>query len=101
MAKDKIFVERLWRSVRYEGIYLKGYANMGGLTIGLTQYFSFYNHERPHQSLADQTPGQGYESAQGGVAIILDEFTKKDSAQSVVEKSGQRCSAVCKVETKT
>ena len=51
-AFDDIFVERLWRSVKHEDVYLKGYATMGELTLGLAEYFAFYNGERPHQSLA-------------------------------------------------
>ena len=47
-ALDNIFVERLWRSLKYENIYLKGYAGMGELTRGLGEYFGFYNAERPH-----------------------------------------------------
>jgi putative transposase len=57
-AFDNIFVERLWRSVKYEDIYLKGYPTMGELVIGLTAYFAFYNEERPHQSLGNQTPAR-------------------------------------------
>ena len=49
---DNIFVERLWRSVKHEDVYLKGYATMGELLIGLTQYFVFYNGERLHQGWA-------------------------------------------------
>ena len=48
---DNIFVERLWRSVKYEDVYLQGYASVSELTRGLTSYFRFYNKERPHQSL--------------------------------------------------
>jgi len=55
-AFDNIFVERLWRNVKYEDVYLKGYASMVELTIGLTEYFTFYNGERPHQSLGHKTP---------------------------------------------
>ncbi len=55
-AFDNIFVERLWRSVKHEDVYLKGYASMGELLVGLTDYFVFYNGERPHQSLANKTP---------------------------------------------
>jgi len=50
-ALDNIFVERLWRSVKHEDVYLKGYATMPELLIGLTEYFVFYNTERTHQSL--------------------------------------------------
>jgi putative transposase len=55
---DNIFVERLWRSVKYEDIYLKDYASVPALETGLGSYFRFYNHERPHQSLDYRTPGE-------------------------------------------
>ena len=54
-ALDKIFVERLWRSVKYENIYLMDYANGFALDDGLSDYFRFYNIERPHQSLGYRT----------------------------------------------
>lgn len=73
-AFDNIFVERLWRSVKHEDVYLKGYASMGDLLVGLTEYFAFYNGERPHQSLGQQTPDIVYRSAVGGGAMILDKF---------------------------
>ncbi len=65
-ALDNIFVERLWRTLKYEDIYLKGYGDMGSLTLGLTAYFVFYNRERPHQSLGNLTPDRVYKSAEGG-----------------------------------
>ena len=55
-ALDNIFIERLWRSVKYEDIYLKDYTSVPDLDAGLQDYFRFYNHERPHQSLAYRTP---------------------------------------------
>lgn len=55
-ALDNIFVERLWRSVKYENIYLIDYANGFALHAGLDDYFGFYNVERPHQSLGYRTP---------------------------------------------
>lgn len=55
-ALDNIFVERLWRSVKYENIYLIDYANGFDLGDGLADYFRFYNIERPHQSLGYRTP---------------------------------------------
>lgn len=73
-AFDNIFVERLWRSVKHEDVYLKGYAAMGELLLGLSEYFAFYNSERPHQSLGQQTPDVVYRSAVGGGAMILDKF---------------------------
>jgi putative transposase len=55
-ALDNIFVERLWRSVKYEDIYIKGYETMKEAQGGLKQYFQFYNNERYHQSLDYKTP---------------------------------------------
>ena len=55
-AVDNIFVERLWRTVKYEDIYLKDYGSVWELEAGLRQYFEFYNDERPHQALAYCTP---------------------------------------------
>ena len=71
---DNIFVERLWRNVKYEDVYLKGYATIGELMVGLSKYFAFYNGERPHQALADKTPDEVYRTAQGGGALIVDKF---------------------------
>lgn len=51
-ALDNIFVQRLWRNVKYEDVHLNGYATIGELRAGLTRYFAFYNGERPHQGLA-------------------------------------------------
>jgi putative transposase len=73
-AFDNIFVERLWRNVKHEDVYLKGYANMAELMVGLTQYFAFYNEERPHQSLGYQTPASVYRSGSGGGALIIDKY---------------------------
>jgi putative transposase len=59
-ALDNIFIERLWRSVKYENVYLNVYENGLSLWKGLDQYFQFYNHERLHQSLDYHTPQQKY-----------------------------------------
>jgi len=122
-AFDNIFVERLWRSVKHEDVYLKGYATMGELTIGLAEYFAFYNGERPHQSLSQKTPDGVYRTGVGGGAMILDKFggaveeppvpLRSTGNSSTAEarstatatatttskaKPGQRRSAVCEVE---
>jgi len=55
-ALDNIFVERLWRSVKYENVYLKGYETVPETQDGLTDYFDFYNNDRYHQSLAYRRP---------------------------------------------
>ena len=59
-ALDNVFVERLWRSVKYEDIYIKDYERVPELESGLTAYFRFYDEERPHQSLDYRTPGEVY-----------------------------------------
>jgi putative transposase len=57
---DNVFVERLWRSVKYEEVYLKAYDDIKSAKKSLRQYFEFYNCERRHQSLDRQTPDQVY-----------------------------------------
>jgi len=59
---DNVFVERLWRSVKYEDVYLKGYGTVPELERGWGEYFPFYNEERPHQGLDYRTPRQVYEA---------------------------------------
>jgi putative transposase len=58
---DNVFVERLWRSVKYEDIYLRCYEAVPALQTGLREYFGFYNAERPHQGLDYRTPEQVYQ----------------------------------------
>jgi len=57
---DNIFTERLWRTVKYENIYLYDYQHIEEARTGLTEYFQFYNHRRIHQSLSYKTPAQIY-----------------------------------------
>ena len=59
-AADNIFTERLWRSVKYEEVYLNDYASPREARLGLARYFHFYNFERPHQALDHRTPAQVY-----------------------------------------
>ena len=92
-ALDNIFVERLWRNVKYEDVYLKGYANMAELMVGLAQYFAFYNAERPHQSLGYQTPDQVYRAGVGGGALIVDRFGGDSEKQQKKSSTGQRRAA--------
>jgi putative transposase len=58
---DNVFVERLWRSVKYEDVYLRCYEAVPELHDGLARYFGFYNDERPHQALAYRTPALVYQ----------------------------------------
>jgi putative transposase len=53
---DNVFIERLWRSLKYEEVYLKGYADAREARAGISSWVSFYNSSRPHQALADRTP---------------------------------------------
>ena len=60
---DNVFVERLWRSLKYEEVYLKAYDSVAEARLGIGNYFRFYNCERRHQSLNRQTPDQVYEGS--------------------------------------
>ena len=59
-AFDNIFIERLWRSVKYEEVYLKDYADLPEAKAGVASYFDFYNYERHHQSLGNKKPAEIY-----------------------------------------
>ena len=87
-SRCNIFVERLWRSVKQEDVCLKGYATMEELLIGLTQYFTFYNEERPHQSLANQTPLAVHTCSSGGGAKIVEKYKTKAKRPVALRSSG-------------
>ena len=59
-AYDNIFIERFWRSLKYEDIYLKDYSYPREARRGIRKYLEFYNNERPHQSLGYKTPSEMY-----------------------------------------
>lgn len=59
---DNVLVERLWRSVKYEDIYLKGYTTIGELERGIREWINRYNNWRPHQALGNQTPARVYDT---------------------------------------
>jgi putative transposase len=58
--RDNVFVERLWRSVKYEEVYLRAYDSVGDARASLGRYLDFYNRTRPHSSLAARTPDRAY-----------------------------------------
>jgi putative transposase len=68
---DNVFIERLWRSVKYEDIYLRAYENGRDLQTGLTRYFDFYNRRRIHQSHDCQTPDEIYYAADAGEPLAI------------------------------
>lgn len=83
-------MERLWRSIKHEDVYLKGYATVPEVQMGLKEYFVFYNTERTHQSLDYSTPDVIYQTASGGGARIVDKFKEKNivSANKQAQPAG-------------
>jgi putative transposase len=61
---DNIFVERLWRSIKYEEVYLKAYQTAAEARVGINAYLEFYDYQRPHQSLGYRTPAEMYQNGQ-------------------------------------
>ena len=76
---DNIFVERLWRSIKYEEVYLKAYQTVAQARTGINAYLEFYNRQRPHQDLDYRTPAEVYQNGQE---------EKKVAAQEVGLPSG-------------
>jgi putative transposase len=58
--RDNVFVERLWRTIKYEEVYLRAYASVSEARAGIGRYIGFYNSRRPHSSLDGKTPDQAY-----------------------------------------
>lgn len=58
--RDNVFVERLWRTIKYEEVYLRAYASVSEAQAGIARYLGFYNSRRPHSSLDGRTPDQAY-----------------------------------------
>jgi putative transposase len=65
---DNVFVERLWRSLKYEAVYPRAYANVHEAWAGISRWLHFYNHRRPHQALGYQTPMHVYRTGQLALA---------------------------------
>ena len=70
---DNIFVERLWRSIKYEEVYLKAYQTVAEARVGINAYLEFYNRRRPHQSLGYRTPAQVYQKGQAEKRVAAQE----------------------------
>lgn len=81
-ALDNVFVERLWRSVKYEDIYLRDYQSVRESQEGIASYFTFYNQRRKHQALGYRTPQEVYREANSSAAARCDEkMTRSRSTQ--------------------
>ncbi len=77
----------LWTSVKHEDSYLNGYATMGELLVGLKKYFAFYNTERPHPALDNQTPQEAHQTASGGGAMIVDTYQNQERCPVALRSS--------------
>jgi len=82
-ALDNVFVERLWRSVKYESIYLHEFATVAALERGLADYFWFYSHERPHQALDYRTPAEVYDTSR------VDQTERQKSTRNRAQQKGR------------
>ena len=84
-AYDNIFVERLWRSLKYEEVYLRDYGMVLEARRGIGDWFEFYNHRRPHQSLAYRTPAEVY-----GISRVQGSGTVTGAATAAIAPVGLR-----------
>lgn len=102
VEKRKVPTPELKAKIGLEAI-LNGYANMGELMLALTEYMTFYNEERFHQALGNDTPSKVYQTGTGGGAMILEKYGSEDEAQTttptVAAETGQRRAAACEIGT--
>jgi putative transposase len=68
--RDNVFVERIWKSVKYEEVYLRAYASVSDARASIGRYLAFYNGRRPHQSLGRPTPDQAYFNALQPISVV-------------------------------
>jgi hypothetical protein len=93
-ALDNLFTERLWRTVKYEEVYLHDYLSPREARQALTRYFTFYNQERLHQALDYQTPAEVYFSVPPSVSRLSDVHEEREFvlAPDVVESTREQAS---------
>ena len=77
---DNLFIERLWRTVKYEEVYLKAYQDGRDARAGIGDYFRFYNTQRPHQALGYKTPAEEYFSER---VVIIEEAMIESGEQDI------------------
>jgi len=68
---NNVFIERLWRSVKYEEVYINEYRDVFHLKQRLKRYFDFYNNERPHQAMGSHTPSEKYSQAHCSMGMAV------------------------------
>src|SRR3954468_4047555 len=95
--RDNVFVERLWRSVKHEEVYLRAYDTVAEARTSLSSYFNFYNSRRPHSSLDRQTPDQAYFSPLPQIAAASTRQPLHLSAENSVQTN--RATSVRQGET--
>ena len=66
---DNVFIERLWRSVKYECVYLHAFETGGEARAGLGRWISYYNADRPHSALGGRTPAEAHAGISGGIGL--------------------------------
>jgi len=86
-CKDNIYIERFWRTIKYEAIYLNEYNDYRSLYLGIKDYIEFYNEKRPHQSLKYRTPKTVYMNRSKGAVNQLKEGTKNMSRTFKLDRS--------------
>jgi putative transposase len=84
---DNLFIERFWRTLKYEEVYLKAYAQASEARTELGQYILFYNAQRPHQSLGYRTPAQVYDA--GPVAVVKERMLISGKQSQSIFTSGR------------
>jgi putative transposase len=86
-ALDNVFVERLWRTVKYEEVYLREYVDGWKAEESLGDYFDFYCHERPHQALGYRTPAEVYRAGRSEKSVRAQISVETDSEQTNINRN--------------
>ena len=90
---DNVFIERLWRSVKHEEVYLRDYQSVRECEAGLEAYFAFYNGRRRHQSLGRRTPADVYTGGAKRPEEKMDEITRNNTDTQLAHQKRELASA--------